>query len=220
MATKTGATIEDLYAIAEKAEIVNGEIVRMSPTGDMPARAAFKIAMSLTQMERKLGGRAYPDNVGYKVDLPNRKSFSPDASFYIGQPTGMKFLDGAPVFALTYPMVVPPQGDRCGVVGGLEWIRSTLLPAINGAVVSAARSDDLILRPLESSPHVKGGCALEKRRLDFARADFCLRPHGARVLVDPPRLRYQLVAAESLSHALPGILHRITDKTKNLRRFL
>lgn len=107
MATKTGATIEDLYAIAEKAEIVNGEIVRMSPTGDMPARAAFKIAMSLTQMERKLGGRAYPDNVGYKVDLPNRKSFSPDASFYIGQPTGMKFLDGAPVFAVE----VRSEGD-------------------------------------------------------------------------------------------------------------
>ncbi len=107
METKTGATIEDLYAVTEKAEIVNGQIVRMSPTGDMPARAAFKIAMSLSGVEQRLGGRAYPDNVGYKVDLPNRKSFSPDASFYIGQPSGMKFLDGAPVFAVE----VRSEGD-------------------------------------------------------------------------------------------------------------
>ncbi|MFN8483854.1 MAG: Uma2 family endonuclease [Anaerolineae bacterium] len=107
METNIGATIEDLYAITEKAEIVNGEIVRMSPTGDMPARAAFKIAVSLSRMETMLGGRAYPDNVGYTVDLPNRKSFSPDASFHIGPPTGMKFLDGAPVFAVE----VRSEGD-------------------------------------------------------------------------------------------------------------
>jgi len=40
-----------------------------------------------------------PDNVGFIVNLPNRRSFSPDAAFYIGKPTGGKFLDGAPVFA-------------------------------------------------------------------------------------------------------------------------
>ena len=33
------------------------------------------------------------------VNLPNRRSFSPDAALYIGQPTGGKFLNGAPVFA-------------------------------------------------------------------------------------------------------------------------
>jgi Uma2 family endonuclease len=33
------------------------------------------------------------------VDLPNRKSFSPDAAFYVGEPSEGKFLDGAPVFA-------------------------------------------------------------------------------------------------------------------------
>jgi Uma2 family endonuclease len=56
--------------------------------------------MSLSRVEGKIPGRAYPDNVGYKVDLPNRASFSPDASFYIGQSTGMRFLEGAPVFAV------------------------------------------------------------------------------------------------------------------------
>lgn len=102
MAIKARATIDDLYKIPGnvKAEIVDGEIVLMSPTGDMPARAAFKIAVSLSRMEGQIAGRAYPDNVGYRVNLPNRDSFSPDASFHTGQPAGMRFLEGSPVFAV------------------------------------------------------------------------------------------------------------------------
>ena len=101
MSIKTQATVEDLYRIRDrgKAEIVNGEVVLMSPTGDMPARAGGAIYVSLRGAERRAGGRAYPDNVGFRVNLPNRKSFSPDAAFYTGPPTGMKFLEGAPVFA-------------------------------------------------------------------------------------------------------------------------
>lgn len=101
MSTKTPSTIEDLYRLPHhgKAEIVNGEIILMSPTGDMPGRAGGAIYISLRSVERQVGGRAYPDNVGFRVNLPNRKSFSPDAAFYVGQPSGMKFLEGAPVFA-------------------------------------------------------------------------------------------------------------------------
>lgn len=102
MTTKPKATIEDLYHVPEhgKAEIVNGELVLMSPTGDLPGRAGGAIYVSLRLYERKAGGRAYPDNVGFKVNLPNRESFSPDAAFYTGKPAGMKFLEGAPVFAV------------------------------------------------------------------------------------------------------------------------
>lgn len=101
MSIKTQATVEDLYRLpgGGKAEIVNGEIVEMSPTGDMPARAGGAIYASLRAMERAAGGRAYPDNVGFRVDLPKRKSFSPDAAFYTGPPSGMKFPQGAPAFA-------------------------------------------------------------------------------------------------------------------------
>jgi Uma2 family endonuclease len=99
MPTKTQATIEDLYRIQSKAELVNGEIVHMSPTGDLPARAGGSIYVSLRALERMAGGRAYPDNVGFRVNLPNRQSFSPDAAFYVGDSAGMKFLEGAPVFA-------------------------------------------------------------------------------------------------------------------------
>lgn len=83
-----------------KAEIVNGALALGEPAGAMHGRGSFKIAASLIKMEDKLNGRAYADNVGFIVDLPNRKSFSPDAAFHIGKQTGMKFPEGAPVFAV------------------------------------------------------------------------------------------------------------------------
>ncbi len=103
MSIKTQATIEDLYRVADngKAELVNGELRLMSPTGDLPSRAGFRIAISLDAHAGRTGtGRAYPDNTGFVVNLPNRKSFSPDAAFYVGPPAGGKFLKGAPVFAV------------------------------------------------------------------------------------------------------------------------
>ncbi len=39
-------------------------------------------------------------NTGFRVNLPNRESFSPDGAFYTGTTTGMRFLEGAPVFAV------------------------------------------------------------------------------------------------------------------------
>ncbi len=93
--------IEQLYKAEGKAEILNGEIVKFMSTGDEPSTAAFNTAISLKTYQRKtLWGRAYTDNIGYLVNLPNRKSFSPDASFYTGNRAGMKFLEGAPVFAV------------------------------------------------------------------------------------------------------------------------
>ena len=101
--TKTPATIEDLYRMPGKAELVNGEIVLMSPTGDTTSRAGLRISRSLLDYEdRTQLGRAYPDNAAFVVDLPHRKSFSPDAAFYTGEvPKGvnMKFVVGAPIFA-------------------------------------------------------------------------------------------------------------------------
>jgi Uma2 family endonuclease len=38
--------------------------------------------------------------VGFLVNLRHRKSFSPDAAFYVGTPQQGKFLDGAPLFAV------------------------------------------------------------------------------------------------------------------------
>ncbi len=100
MSSKTQATIEDLYEVEGKAEIVNGEIVHMPPTGGLPNAAASEIFVSLRAHARSTGsGRAVSDNAAFLVNLPHRKSFSPDAAFYVGPDPGMKFYDRAPVFA-------------------------------------------------------------------------------------------------------------------------
>ena len=103
MKSKTAATIEDLYHLPDnvKAEIVDGELRIMSPTGFLPNNAAGAIYASLRDHARRTrSGHALTDNAGFIVNLPNRKLFSPDAAFYIGQPTGMRFLEGSPIFAV------------------------------------------------------------------------------------------------------------------------
>lgn len=108
MVANLEATIEDLYKVRGKAEIINGEIVLMSPTGAAPNYAAAEVFVSLREYSRRTkNGYAVSDNAAFRVDLPNRKSFSPDAAYYIGQWTGMKFFEGAPVFAVE----VRSEGD-------------------------------------------------------------------------------------------------------------
>ena len=101
MITKHKATIEDLYRVRGKAELVNGEIVHMAPTGGGPGRSGGSVFISLRAYERATKrGYAYPDNVGFHVRLPNRESFSPDVAFHKDPPSGLKFLEGAPMFAV------------------------------------------------------------------------------------------------------------------------
>jgi Uma2 family endonuclease len=101
MSLKTRATIEALYKVEGKAELVNGEIVHMPPTGDDPGYAGDEIYVSLREYAKRLKrGRAFGDNTGFRVHLPHRESFSPDAAYYVGPRTGMRFLEGAPIFAV------------------------------------------------------------------------------------------------------------------------
>ena len=103
MLTKKRATVEDLYNVPEhgKAELINGELVRMSPTGLRPGRASLTIAFSLRLHEEQIGGGyALADNTGFLVDLPDRESFSPDAAWFTGDGDSMRFAPNAPVFAV------------------------------------------------------------------------------------------------------------------------
>lgn len=95
------ATIEDLYKIKEKAEVVQGGIVFMPFAGEAPGYAGDEVFVSLREYARHTGtGRAVSDNKGFHVNLPHRKSFSPDAAYFISQRAGMKFIEGAPLFAV------------------------------------------------------------------------------------------------------------------------
>ncbi len=103
MSIATNATTEqliaDLYKVPGKAEIVGGRIVMMSPTGDMPNSASIAIVVRLREFAKQNGGRTYADNAAFLVNLPHRKSFSPDAAYYTGPRAKMKFLSQAPDFA-------------------------------------------------------------------------------------------------------------------------
>lgn len=70
MKTAARATVDDLYRVPgdAKAELVNGELLLMSPTGGFPSSASGAIYASLRQHQRTTGGgRAYPDNAGFIV---------------------------------------------------------------------------------------------------------------------------------------------------------
>ena len=78
MKTTAKANIEDLYKLPDtvKAEIVNDEIILIPPTGGEPGYAGDEIFVSLrSHAKRTKQGRAVGDNKGFRVDLPNRKSF-------------------------------------------------------------------------------------------------------------------------------------------------
>ena len=108
MLTKSRATIDDLYRVEGKAELINGEIVHMAPTGAEPGYAGDEVFDSLRAYAKEhRTGRAIGDNKAFRVDLPGRESFSPDAAFHIGKLSGMIFYEGAPVFAVE----VRSEGD-------------------------------------------------------------------------------------------------------------
>ena len=97
MGVKSEATVEDLYRVAGKAELVHGELRLMPPTGGLPGYAAAEILVSLRAHARHTRrGYAIGDNVAFLVDLPHRKSFCPDTAYYVGK-LRMKFLEGAPI---------------------------------------------------------------------------------------------------------------------------
>lgn len=104
--TQQPATLDDLLKVDGKAELIGGRIVHFMPSGHLPSKAAFEIAVSLRAYARQQGvGIAYPDGIGFAIDplLPSgRQSFSPDASYYTGPlpANPMRFVEGAPVFAV------------------------------------------------------------------------------------------------------------------------
>jgi Uma2 family endonuclease len=94
------ATVEDLRKVEGKAELVDGGLIEMSPAGGTHGCVSGAIFAALHAHVRHTGrGTAFGDNVGFIVDLPNRKSFSPDAAYYEGH-VDSAFPTGAPQFAV------------------------------------------------------------------------------------------------------------------------
>jgi len=112
-AIRVAATLDDLYRVEGKAELIAGRIVHLMPTGRKPSRVASRIFRSLDDHAEAVGrGEAYADNTGFAVPVlsSGRQSFSPDASYFLGPfpQDEMRFLEGAPTFAVE----VRSEGDH------------------------------------------------------------------------------------------------------------
>ncbi len=99
------ATLDDLARITDKAELIDGRIELIVPTGRKPGRVAGRIYRALDDYASQCGrGEAYPDNVGFAVPRlsSGRESFAPDAAYHLGPfpDDPMRFLDGPPALAV------------------------------------------------------------------------------------------------------------------------
>ena len=123
--SRSSATLDDLYRVKGKAELIGGRIVHLMATGRKPNRVAFRIARSLDDFAERIGrGEAYTDNIGFAVPVlsSGRESFSPDASYFVGPfpDNEMRFLEGPPTLAVE----VRSENDY----GGLPRYASRLHP--------------------------------------------------------------------------------------------
>jgi Uma2 family endonuclease len=103
MIAQTRSLLEQLRDTPGKAEIVAGKVVLMSPAGFRHNRKANRIVRSLEDHEAMHGGgAAFSDNLGFIVELPNRKSFSPDGGWLVDPPDDddEDFVVGPPTFAV------------------------------------------------------------------------------------------------------------------------
>src|SRR5688572_15731307 len=85
-----------LMQIEGPAEIVDGRIIVMSPTGTWPNLVAGEIYVALRAYARRTKrGKAVSDNAIFRVHLPHRDSFCPDAAYYVGPSAKMGPFQGA-----------------------------------------------------------------------------------------------------------------------------
>ena len=81
----------------------------------MELQPASSIGVCTGIRDGMVGGTAFPDNVGFIVDLPDRQSFSPDVAWHPIDPREVTeaFVEGAPSFAVEVrsPGDYTPSGE-------------------------------------------------------------------------------------------------------------
>lgn len=113
MTPTTAATIDDLYRVDGKAELIGGRIVHIMPSGYQHGLAGGRIYEALAAYARaNRRGVAMPDGIGFVVPelSSGRESFSPDVAYYLGPlPADVEdFLPGPPALAVE----VRSKGDH------------------------------------------------------------------------------------------------------------
>ncbi len=106
----------DFLAIPGKAEIVRGAVMHFSLAGGLSGWAGDQIFSSLCDYARRTKlGIAVGDNKAFVVNLPGRKSFSPNVAFHRGKMRSGYYF-GAPVFAVEVRNGLDYSNDSYGRV--------------------------------------------------------------------------------------------------------
>ena len=93
------ATLEDLYAVDGKAELVDGRLILMSPSGPEHNNSAGCIYVSLKAHQRtRGGGRPYTDGASFLA--PSGRVFSPDTAWHPGPLARTRVIHGFPTLAV------------------------------------------------------------------------------------------------------------------------
>lgn len=94
------ATLEDLWDIEGRVELIDGEIVPVSPAGQRPVRAAARIWRSLDDYEALHGGGyAVSEGASFVLRTPRNQLFSPDAAWSTHESIVPGRIEKAPAFA-------------------------------------------------------------------------------------------------------------------------
>ena len=101
------ATLDDLWDVEGPAELINGEIVPVTPIFSIIGRATSMIWSSLRAHEAQLRGYALQEPIGYVLRTPGEQMLIPDVSFWNGELSRSQMLEGAPALAVE----VRGQGD-------------------------------------------------------------------------------------------------------------
>ena len=105
MVLKARMTAEDLWRLGEgdvRRELVNGEVVEMTPVGGVHGGLTLRIARKLAEYaERHPGGEVVVGDVGFVLNLPN-------------DPERVRAPDVAFVSSVRLPGSAPARGLSCG----------------------------------------------------------------------------------------------------------
>jgi hypothetical protein len=112
-------TIDDLYRVEGRAELIGGRMVHLPMFGVLPARVVGRLALSLDRHAEQTGrGEMLTSTMAYAFPAlrSGRQSFCAAVSFRDGPPptNPVGFLDGAPTFAVEVRTLgeFSPAADR------------------------------------------------------------------------------------------------------------
>ena len=144
------ATLEDLYRVEGRAELVDGKIVRMTPTGYRPSEAAHRIRISLDSYKDAYGGgHPVSESGGFILKTPRTQMLVPDVAWWTGALSEGELLTGAPVFAaeVRSQSDYGPTAERAmAIKRALYFAGGTLVvwdvDVLREGVIRAYRADD------------------------------------------------------------------------------